>query len=93
MPKSLQPVNHLRPRDAEQSRRRRQVAFRALDRLLQQHRLDLLERDVVAGAALAQQDERLVEEIADLAYHTLVLMAARGVSPEQVRAELERRHR
>jgi phosphoribosyl-ATP pyrophosphohydrolase len=47
----------------------------------------------VAVAALSQEDERLVEEIADLAYHTLVLMAARGVSPVQVRAELERRHR
>jgi phosphoribosyl-ATP pyrophosphohydrolase len=46
----------------------------------------------VVVAALAQQDERLVEEIADLAYHTLVLMVARGVSPEQVLAELERRH-
>lgn len=47
----------------------------------------------VAVAALAQEDERLVEEIADLAYHTLVLMVARGISPEQIRAELERRHR
>lgn len=47
----------------------------------------------VAVAALAQEDERLVEEIADLAYHTLVLMAARGISPEQIRTELERRHR
>jgi phosphoribosyl-ATP pyrophosphohydrolase len=47
----------------------------------------------VAVAALAQEDSRLVEEIADLAYHTLVLMAARGISPEQIRAELERRHR
>lgn len=47
----------------------------------------------VAVAALAQEDSRLVEEIADLAYHTLVLMAARGISPEQIRAELDRRHR
>jgi phosphoribosyl-ATP pyrophosphohydrolase len=47
----------------------------------------------VAVASLAQEDERLVEEIADLAYHTLVLMAARGVTPSQVLAELERRHR
>lgn len=47
----------------------------------------------VAVAALSQEDSRLVEEIADLTYHTLVLMAARGISPEQIRAELERRHR
>jgi phosphoribosyl-ATP pyrophosphohydrolase len=46
----------------------------------------------VAVAALVQDDERLIEEIADLAYHTLVLMAARGISPAQIQAELERRH-
>lgn len=46
----------------------------------------------VAVAALAQNEERLIEEIADLAYHSLVLMAARGVSPAQVLAELDRRH-
>lgn len=47
----------------------------------------------VAVAALSQDDERLISEIADLAYHTLVLMAARGISPEQVREELQSRHR
>jgi phosphoribosyl-ATP pyrophosphohydrolase len=44
-------------------------------------------------AAKSQGDERLVEEIADLAYHLLVLMAARGITPDHVRAELARRHR
>lgn len=44
-------------------------------------------------AALAQNDQRLIEEVADLAYHTLVLLAARGLSPEDVEAELERRHK
>lgn len=43
-------------------------------------------------AAKSQGDERLVEEIADLAYHLLVLMAARGITPDDVRAELARRH-
>ena len=47
----------------------------------------------VAVAALAQEDGRLVEEIADLAYHTLVLMIARGISPDQIVAERDRRHR
>jgi phosphoribosyl-ATP pyrophosphohydrolase len=47
----------------------------------------------VAVAALAQEDQRLVEEIADLAYHTLVLMVARGITPEQILTELEQRHR
>lgn len=44
-------------------------------------------------AAKSQGDARLVEEIADLAYHVLVLMAARDISPEDVGLELARRHR
>jgi len=47
----------------------------------------------VLVAALAQEDQRLIEELADLTYHTLVLMAARGVSPADVLSALERRHR
>jgi phosphoribosyl-ATP pyrophosphohydrolase len=45
----------------------------------------------VVVAALSQENARLVEEIADLAYHVLVLMAAKGVSPQDVVAELEKR--
>ena len=44
-------------------------------------------------AAKSQGDSRLVEEIADLTYHILVLLAARDLTPEDVQAELERRHR
>jgi phosphoribosyl-ATP pyrophosphohydrolase/phosphoribosyl-AMP cyclohydrolase len=44
-------------------------------------------------AALGQSDERLVSEAADLFYHTLVLLAARGLGLADVEAELERRHR
>jgi phosphoribosyl-ATP pyrophosphohydrolase len=44
-------------------------------------------------AALAQDDQRLIEEVADLTYHILVLLAARGLSPAEVEAELEKRHR
>ncbi len=47
----------------------------------------------VIVAALGQSDERLVSETADLFYHTLVLLAARGVSLAQVEAELERRRK
>lgn len=47
----------------------------------------------VVVAALAQSDERLIEEVADLTYHTLVLLSARGIQPDQVVAELEKRHR
>jgi len=43
-------------------------------------------------AALAQDDQRLIEEVADLVYHTLVLLAARGLSPSDIETELEKRH-
>lgn len=46
----------------------------------------------VLVAALAQEDQRLVEEAADLAYHLLVLLAARGLAPEHITSELARRH-
>ncbi len=44
-------------------------------------------------AALGQSNERVVSEVADLFYHTLVLLAARGLCLADVEAELERRHR
>jgi|SRR5579859_5779093 len=43
-------------------------------------------------AAKGQGDQRVVEEVADLYYHSLVLLAARGLSLADVEAELERRH-
>ena len=47
----------------------------------------------VVVAALSQDNDRLVEEIADLTYHVLVLMAAKGVAPEDVAKELEKRRK
>jgi len=47
----------------------------------------------VVVAALAQENKRLIEEVADLTYHTLVLLSARGLTPADVLAELEKRHR
>jgi phosphoribosyl-ATP pyrophosphohydrolase len=47
----------------------------------------------VLVAALAQDDQRLIEEVADLTYHMLVLLAARGLKPRDILAELERRHK
>lgn len=44
-------------------------------------------------AALAQSDERLIEESADLMYHLLVLLQTRHVAWEAVVAELEKRHK
>jgi phosphoribosyl-ATP pyrophosphohydrolase len=46
----------------------------------------------VVVAALVQENDRLIEEIADLTFHTLVLMAAKNISPAAVLAELARRH-
>lgn len=43
-------------------------------------------------AAKGQGDKRVVEEVADLYFHTLVLLAARGLSLASVEDELERRH-
>ena len=36
--------------------------------------------------------EETVFEVADLTYHVLVLLAEMGVTPDQVRQELARRH-
>jgi phosphoribosyl-ATP pyrophosphohydrolase len=47
----------------------------------------------VVVAALAQENQRLIEEVADLTYHTLVLLSARGLTPADVLSELEKRHR
>jgi phosphoribosyl-ATP pyrophosphohydrolase len=44
-------------------------------------------------AAKAQTDRRVVEETADLLYHVWVLLAWRGITPAQIDAELEARHR
>jgi phosphoribosyl-ATP pyrophosphohydrolase len=44
-------------------------------------------------AAKGQGDERLVCEVADLFYHLLVLLAARGLTLADVEAELVRRRR
>ncbi len=43
-------------------------------------------------AAKGQGDQRLVEEIADLFYHTLVLLSAKDLSLADVEAELRQRH-
>ena len=43
-------------------------------------------------AAKGQGDERLISEMADLYYHSLVLLAARGLTLSAVEAELDARH-
>jgi phosphoribosyl-ATP pyrophosphohydrolase/phosphoribosyl-AMP cyclohydrolase len=44
-----------------------------------------------ALAGASESDERLVEELADLWFHSYVLLAARGLDPDDVEAELRRR--
>jgi phosphoribosyl-ATP pyrophosphohydrolase len=44
-------------------------------------------------AAKGQGNQRLVEEVADLTYHVLVLLAYRGLSLDEIREELDRRHK
>lgn len=45
----------------------------------------------VVLAGKGQSDERLVSEAADLIYHLLVALAARGLTLDDVRAELVQR--
>jgi phosphoribosyl-ATP pyrophosphohydrolase/phosphoribosyl-AMP cyclohydrolase len=44
-----------------------------------------------ALAGAGESDERLVEELADLWFHSYALLAARGLDPDLVEAELARR--
>ena len=45
----------------------------------------------LVAAAAEEPDERVVSEAADLVYHTLVLLACRGLSLARVEDELARR--
>ena len=47
----------------------------------------------VVLAGKAQSDERLVSEAADLIYHLMVALAARNLTLNDVRTELEKRRR
>lgn len=44
-------------------------------------------------AAVSQSDQRVIEEAADLVFHTLIVLSARGLTPTQVYEELTRRQR
>lgn len=43
-------------------------------------------------AAKCQGDQRLIEELADLTYHSLVLLAMRDLRLEDIELELRKRH-
>ena len=44
-------------------------------------------------AAKGQGRQRVIEEVADLTYHVLVLLATQDIRPEEVREELGHRHK
>jgi phosphoribosyl-ATP pyrophosphohydrolase/phosphoribosyl-AMP cyclohydrolase len=44
-------------------------------------------------ASKNEPDQELIYESADLVYHMLVLLAARGIKPDQIREELKKRHK
>jgi phosphoribosyl-ATP pyrophosphohydrolase/phosphoribosyl-AMP cyclohydrolase len=84
----------------------RRVAERAAERPEGSYVAKLLEAGAAAAArkvgeegveaalaGAAESDERLVEELADLWFHSYVLLAARGLDPDDVEAELLRRMR
>jgi phosphoribosyl-ATP pyrophosphohydrolase/phosphoribosyl-AMP cyclohydrolase len=48
--------------------------------------------EVVTAALGGEGDDRVVSEIADLWFHSMVLLAARGLSVRRVLAEFARRH-
>lgn len=48
--------------------------------------------EVVTAALGGEGETRLVEEVADLWFHTLVLLGGRGISVRRVFQELKRRH-
>ena len=81
----------------------RRIKERALERPEGSYVVSLLDDPALAArkvgeegleAALAgagESDERVVEEVADLWFHALALLAARGLDPTAVEAELARR--
>jgi phosphoribosyl-ATP pyrophosphohydrolase/phosphoribosyl-AMP cyclohydrolase len=73
----------------------RTISARALERPEGSYTSALLEQGVaeVVTAALAESDERVVSEAADLIYHLYVLLAARGLDLAAVEDELASRAR
>src|SRR5450830_202670 len=84
----------------------RRVAERAKKRPEGSYVVSLLEKGPAAAArkvaeegveaalaAVSESDQRLVEEVADLWFHSYVLLASRGLDPAQVEDELKKRIR
>ena len=69
----------------------RKVAEEATEVLMAAKDDDVAQRDG-SGVARAATREALTGEVADLAYHALVLLAERGLPPSSVIARLRERH-
>lgn len=77
-------------KDQKDSRSYTASLFQAgLDAILQKVGEESVEL-ILAGKG--QSDQRVIEEAADLAYHSLVLLAQRGIPLEAIEEELEKRH-
>ena len=59
------------------------------DRILQKVGEEAVE---VILAAKGQGRQRIIEETADLFYHTLVMLSAKGITIDDIEAELRQRH-
>ncbi len=59
------------------------------DRILQKIGEEATE---VIIAAKGQGDQRIIEEVADLFYHTLVLLSEKGLQLSDIEDELRKRH-
>ncbi len=66
-----------------------QLLDQGLDAILQKVGEEAVE---VILAAKGQGNQRLIEETADLFYHTLVLLSASNLTLSDVEAELKKRH-
>jgi phosphoribosyl-ATP pyrophosphohydrolase len=60
------------------------------DRILQKVGEEVVE---VILAAKGQGNHRLIEETADLFYHTMVMLSAKSLTLEDIEAELRQRHK
>jgi phosphoribosyl-ATP pyrophosphohydrolase len=89
-------VHDLEKRVAERARAGAEVSYtrKLIDRGIAQCAKKLGEEAVEAViAAVAEDKERLIAEAADVLYHLLVVLQARGITLDEVEAELAARTR
>jgi phosphoribosyl-ATP pyrophosphohydrolase len=78
-----------RKKDMPKESYTRQLLEAGEDRILRKIGEESLE---VILASKSEGNQRLVEEISDLIYHLLVLLAFKGLTLSDINAELEKRH-